>query len=183
VPPPIKVELLPPDPAWAERARAEGKALAGALGQVLVTVHHIGSTAIPGIRAKPVVDLMPAVTDLPELDRRRADLEALGYEWWGEYGLPGRRYCTKHDPATGRRIIQLHVYADGSPEIIRHLAFRDFLRKNPDLATAYEAEKLRCQSLHPNDSHAYSDCKNAWIKRIEAEALGAISPGDSPQNS
>lgn len=171
MPPPIKVNLVPHDPRWAEAAAAEGKALAQALGSIVLRVHHVGSTAIPGISAKPILDLMPVVTSLAELDERRSALEALHYAWWGELGLPGRRYCTKDDPGTGERLVQLHCYADGSPEVTRHLAFRDYLRERPDVARAYDEEKARCQRLHPEDSHAYCDCKNAWIKRIEAEAL------------
>ncbi|GLS16999.1 hypothetical protein GCM10007874_00140 [Labrys miyagiensis] len=141
------------------------------MGPTLLTVHHVGSTAVPGIRAKPILDLIPVVKCLPELERRRADLEALGYEWWGEFGLPGRRYCTKADPVTARRLVQLHCYVEGSSEIVRHLAFRDYLRERPDVAAAYDREKARCQSLHPDNSHAYGDCKNAWIRKIESEAL------------
>ncbi len=171
MPPPFKVELLSYDPSWTERAAAEAQALASALGPVLLTVHHVGSTAIPGISAKPVLDLMPVVTSLQGLDRHGGEIEALGYEWWGEFGLPGRRYCTKSDPGTRRRLVQLHCYEDGSSEIERHLAFRDYLRERPDIARAYEREKTRCQKLHPDDSHAYSDCKSASIKAIEDEAL------------
>jgi GrpB-like predicted nucleotidyltransferase (UPF0157 family) len=171
MPPAIKVELAPHDPRWAFRAEEESRVLAQALGTTLLTVHHIGSTAIPKISAKPILDLIPVVTSLPELDQHRGSIEALGYEWWGELGLPGRRYCTKSDPETGRRIVQLHCYVVGSAEITRHLAFRDYLRDRPDIAHAYDREKARCQKLHPNDSHAYSDCKDTWIKMIEAEAL------------
>ena len=171
MPPPLKVELLPHDPLWAATAEQESRHIEAALGDSLIAVHHIGSTAIPGIRAKPVIDLMPVVTWLDRLDQAQGRIEALGYGWWGEYGLPGRRYCEKDDPETGRRLFQLHCYQNGSPEIRRHLAFRDYLLGRPDLARAYEAEKLRCQALHPNDSHAYSDCKDAWIRRVEREAL------------
>lgn len=174
MPPPIKVELLPHDPKWAGAAIAESEALASAMGSILVAVFHMGSTAIPGIRAKPVLDLMPVVTSLSELDSRRTAIEALGYEWWGELGLPGRRYCTRSEPVTGCRLIQLHCYAEGSSEITRHLAFRDYLRANPEIAAAYDQEKARCQCLHPDDSHAYGDCKDPWIKKVEAEALASL---------
>ncbi|WP_439541556.1 GrpB family protein [Hyphomicrobium sp.] len=171
LPRPIAVELLPHDPRWSAMAEQAGATLSAALAPIIVTVHHIGSTAIQGISAKPILDLIPVVQSLPELDAHRRDIETLGYEWWGELGLPGRRYCTKDDRHTGRRLVQLHCYEIGSSEISRHLAFRDYLRERPDLAREYEREKARCRSLHPADSHAYNDCKNAWIKSVEAEAL------------
>jgi len=170
-PSPIRVELVPHDPAWVRLAKAEASALHAALGDNLLAVHHIGSTAIAGIRAKPVIDLMPVVRDPALLDANRFALEALGYRWWGELGLPGRRYCTRDDPASGKRLVQLHAYAQGARDIVRHLAFRDCLRRQPALAGEYEREKLRCQRLHPDDSHAYGDCKSDWIRNIEARAL------------
>jgi GrpB-like predicted nucleotidyltransferase (UPF0157 family) len=68
-------------------------------------------------------------------------------------------------------LIQLHCYIEGSPEIVRHLAFRDYLREHPEIARAYDQEKAHCQRLYPYDSHAYGDCKSAWVRRIELEAL------------
>ncbi|MBN9121991.1 MAG: GrpB family protein [Planctomycetes bacterium] len=171
MPPPISVELAPHNRTWAAAAAAEGERLMAALGPVLLGVYHVGSTAIPGIIAKPILDLLPVVASAGGLDECRPVVEALGYEWWGELGLPGRRYCTRSDRATGRRLVQLHCYARGSPEIDRHLAFRDYLRHRPDIAEAYAREKDRCRRLHPDDSHAYGDCKGRWIARVEAEAV------------
>ncbi len=168
---PFQVELTPHDPRWKSKAEDESLKIAVAIGPCLVRVHHIGSTSIPDIHAKPIIDLIPVVTSLTELDDRRPQIEALGYEGWGELGLPGRRYYTKSDVNTGQRLVQLHCYAQGSPEITRHLAFRDYLRTHPDVARAYEFEKLRCLALHPEDSHAYGDCKGVWIEGVEAEAL------------
>ncbi|WP_430869469.1 GrpB family protein [Cupriavidus basilensis] len=133
----------------------EAQALIAAIGACALAVHHVGSTAIPGIRAKPVLDLIPVVSSLSDLDHCSGEIERLGYEWRGELGLPGRRYCTKTDPISKSRLVQLHCYAEGSPEIVRHLAFRDYLRNNVDVSRAYDQEKTRCQRLHPNDSHAY----------------------------
>jgi len=161
------------DPAWADQAQQERDRLRTAIGDVIVTVHHIGSTAIPGIRAKPILDLIPVVRSFADFDNSRQAVERLGYTWWGEYGLPGRRYCTFDDPVTGQRMVQLHCFEQGSPQVTRHLAFRDHLRSHPDLAREYEAEKARCRDCHPLDSHAYGDCKEAWIRRIEALALSA----------
>jgi GrpB-like predicted nucleotidyltransferase (UPF0157 family) len=148
--------------AFAERLRV--------LGPTLVIVHHIGSTAVPGLAAKPIIDLMPLVIDLAGLDMKREDVEALGYIWHGELGIPGRRYCTLSDDA-GVRLAQLHFFTEDSPDAERHLAFRDYLRSHPEEATAYEKEKRRARDLHPNDSHAYTDEKAEWIHGAQVKAL------------
>jgi GrpB-like predicted nucleotidyltransferase (UPF0157 family) len=172
MPDPIPVELQPHDSAWAEQAAREATRITHALGdEIIVAVHHVGSTAIPGIRAKPILDLIPVAASLQTLDAARPHLEAIGYVWWGEYGLPGRRYCTLVDRESGRRRIQLHCYERGSSAIDRHLAFRDYLRAHLTVARAYDVEKARCRDLHPGDSHAYTDCKDAWIRRVEQAAL------------
>jgi GrpB-like predicted nucleotidyltransferase (UPF0157 family) len=167
----IPVELHPHSLDWAERARAEIARLHRALSSVLVTVHHIGSTSIPGIMAKPIVDLIPVVTDLDSLDRIMPAVKSIGYECLGEFGLPGRRYCRRNDPVTGKRAYQLHCYAEGWPEIDRHLAFASYLRTHPAIAKEYEAEKIRAAALHPDDTYKYNDAKNDWIKLIERDAL------------
>jgi len=171
---PLTVELLPYDPRWAGQAAVESDRLVIALEPVVLRIEHIGSTAIPGIHAKPIIDLLAAVSTLAALDARRSAFEGLGYAWHGENGLVGRRYCTLSDRATGRRRIHLHCFADGSADIARHLAFRDHLRARPALAVEYEAIKRACRDRHPHDSHAYSDCKDDWIRRIEAAAVAAL---------
>jgi GrpB-like predicted nucleotidyltransferase (UPF0157 family) len=169
MPPPIPVTLAAYNPAWPQIAAAHAERLR-VLGPALVAVHHIGSTAVPGLAAKPIIDLMPLVRDLDDLDRQRPRVEALGYHWHGELGIPGRRYCTLSD-TTGARIVQLHFFHTDSPHAARHIAFRDYLRAHPEAARAYENEKRRARDLHPNDSHAYSDEKAAWIRNMEEASL------------
>jgi GrpB-like predicted nucleotidyltransferase (UPF0157 family) len=163
------VELVPPDPRWPEIARAESARLAEAIGQTLIVVHHIGSTSIPGIKAKPTIDLLPMVRDLAVLDTREEAVRALGYDWRGEFGLAGRRFCslTKGD----KRLFNVHCYEQSNPDVLRHLAFRDYLRAHPAIAREYEAEKIRAAAIAPDDVLAYNDQKNDWIKRVEQDAI------------
>ncbi len=172
-----RVLLAPHDPAWAEMAAAEGARLAGVLGETLIAAHHIGSTAIPGIAAKPVVDLMPVVHGLERLGARRCDIEALGYLWRGAFGIEGRRYCVLE--RDGKRVFHVHFYAEGNANIARQLAFRDYLLAHPDEAQAYETIKREAASAHPNNSMAYNEHKSGWIRACQqrAEAWAARRQG------
>jgi GrpB-like predicted nucleotidyltransferase (UPF0157 family) len=169
--PPYAVRLEPHDPHWAELASREGARLMDAAEKALLSVHHIGSTSIPGILAKPIIDLMGIAPDLETLEQARPRLEAIGYAWHGEYGVEGRRYCTLSDAGSGTRLFHLHCYSEGNHSILRHLAFRDYLRARPEKADAYERMKRGCAAKHPEDSNAYTICKDRWIKQVEREAL------------
>jgi GrpB-like predicted nucleotidyltransferase (UPF0157 family) len=117
---------------------------------------------------------MAIVTNLADLDREKSRVIALGLEWHGELGIVVRRYCTLSDKYR-TRVAQFHFFAMDSPEILRHLVFRDYLRAHPDIAEAYEKEKRRARGLYPNDSHAFTDEKAAWIRATEAQALSWFS--------
>ncbi len=121
----IAVQLVLHRPEWADMAKAESARLKAALGDNLITVHHVGSTSIPGIMAKPIVDLLPVVRSIDRLDAQEDAVRALGYKWHGEFGLEGRRFCTFADPKTGKRTYQLHFFADGSEATRAMLTFRD----------------------------------------------------------
>lgn len=165
----IAVHIEKYDPAWPDMAARLAADLA-LLGPTLLTVHHIGSTAIPNMAAKPVIDLMPIVSNLAALDAKQKLVESLGYSCHGEFGVAGRRFCALSD-TDGNRIAQLHFYEAESPHARRQLAFRDYLRSFPVLAAEYEAEKRRARELFPDDSHAYSAEKGAWIRATETKAL------------
>ena len=162
--------LAPHSPTWAAAFEAEASALEDALSDVPVQLHHIGSTAIPGIVAKPVIDMLGIVPTVERLDGRADRLTALGYEGLGEFGIPGRRYFRKN-AADGVRTHQLHAFAVGSPEIQRHLDFRDYLRAFPADAAAYAALKQALVARCGNDMRAYSDGKTEFIRGIEHRAV------------
>lgn len=162
--------LAPYNPTWPAQAAAESARWMDAVPG-LVQVHHIGSTSVPGLAAKPILDLLPVFASERAADAAAPAVTALGYEWMGAYGLPGRRYARADDPRTGARRVQAHGYVRGHSDITRHLAFRDALRDDTALRAAYAKVKADCAAEHPACGPAYGDCKSAWIDRVEAAAL------------
>ena len=165
----MEVQVVPYDPSWPSRYRREAALLREALGDCLVEIHHIGSTSVPGLWAKPIIDILPVVTAVEEADRRRAALEALGYEYLGEFGIPGRRYLRK---GGDHRTHQVHLFGrESRDEIRRHLAVPAYLRCHPDAARDYAQLKRRLARRFPRDMDGYCDGKDAFVKALERAAL------------
>jgi len=164
-----KVEVVPHDRQWRDVFEAEAKLVAAALGENVVTIHHIGSTAIPNIYAKPVVDLLVEVRDITEVDGRSSAMESLGYEVMGEYGIPGRRYFRK-DTREGIRTHNIHVFETGSAEVERHLAFRDYMIAHPEDAQRYSKLKRKLAEENPQSIDGYMDGKDSFIKEMDRRA-------------
>jgi GrpB-like predicted nucleotidyltransferase (UPF0157 family) len=159
------VELRPYDADWERSAAREAERVREALGAE--AVEHVGSTAVPGLEAKPIVDLLAGLRSL-ELPRDRLDaMERLGYEFLGEHGLPGRLYFRKGSP----RSHHVHAVETGGAHWIRHLAVRDYLRAKGDEARRYAGEKRRAAALAGGDRDAYYDGKAAYVEALERRAL------------
>jgi GrpB-like predicted nucleotidyltransferase (UPF0157 family) len=168
---PIRVEVVPHNPAWQNEFEHESKQVASALGKNVVAVHHIGSTAIPNIYAKPVIDLLVEVNDITQVDESSSEMEALGYEAMGEFGIPGRRYFRKDNEA-GVRTHHVHTFETDSPAIERHLAFRDYMMAHPEDAQQYsELKRALMKKLHGSDIEGYMDGKDGFIKQMEKRAV------------
>ncbi|HEX8336370.1 MAG TPA: GrpB family protein [Pyrinomonadaceae bacterium] len=164
-----RVEVVPHDPRWRDAFEAEAGHVASALGANVEAVHHIGSTAIPNIYAKPVIDMLVEVRELAEVDGRSTAMESLGYEVMGEYGIPGRRYFRK-DKREGVRTHHVHAFEAGSAEAARHLAFRDYMLAHPGEAQRYSELKKRLAEEHPQSLDGYMDGKDAFIKEMDRRA-------------
>jgi GrpB-like predicted nucleotidyltransferase (UPF0157 family) len=163
-----RIEVRDPDPTWTQAFAEAAATLAGVFGPGVVYIHHIGSTAVPGLKAKPILDLMPVVSDLEVVEAAVPALTALGYEALGEFGLPGRRYFRREQGPLPHHV---HCYAVGHPDIARHLAFRDYLRALPTVAEQYGHLKETLAHRFPDDPAAYMDGKDPFIKRVERVAL------------
>ena len=169
-----KVEVAAHNPNWRGEFETEAGRIAESLGNVLVAIHHIGSTAIAGIYAKPVIDILIEVRDLSEVDELSSEMTRLGYEVMGEFGIPGRRYFRKDD-RKGVRTHQIHMFEAGSEQIGRHLAFRDFMNAHPVEAGKYSDLKRKLAKEHPQDMDAYMDGKDDFIKEIDRKAAHFIN--------
>lgn len=168
------------DPAWEKMFCREAQLLRQALGENLIEIHHIGSTAVPGLAAKPIIDIMPVVQSLEQLDLCNPSMEALGYECMGEFGIPGRRYFRK---GGAERTHQIHAFCrESSHEIRRHLAVRDYLRNHPEEAARYGGLKQRLALEYPYDIDGYCDGKDAYVKRLEHNALSWLNQSDEKKN-
>lgn len=162
--------VVPHDPAWEEAFEAEARSIRSALGDGVIRLHHIGSTAIPGILAKPIIDLLGVVEHLEVMDGHTDEMERVGYEVMGAFGIEGRRYFRKMD-AFGKRTHHLHVFARGSPHIERHLAFRDYLKNNDEKAAEYSSLKASLTGKDLPSWETYIDGKKPFIATTELEAL------------
>jgi GrpB-like predicted nucleotidyltransferase (UPF0157 family) len=167
---PRSVIVVSYDPAWKLEFQVEAGHIARALGANVLSIHHIGSTAIPGMYAKPIIDILLLVDDINRLDEQSPAMEALGYEVMGEYGIKGRRYFRKDDDS-GTRTHHVHSFQKDSPEFERHLAFRDYMIAHPDEAQQYSLLKQKLALEYPEDMEAYIDGKDPFIKEHEARAI------------
>jgi GrpB-like predicted nucleotidyltransferase (UPF0157 family) len=145
-----------------------------ACGDVLIAIEHIGSTAIPGLGAKPVIDVMPGLRTFEDGGQAVSPLERIGYEYRGEYGIPGRHYFVKDDPESGERIANVHMYAVGHDEWIAHLALRDYLRQHDEWRDRYWALKQELARKYPYDVEAYAEAKTDFVKGVVALHLSEV---------
>jgi GrpB-like predicted nucleotidyltransferase (UPF0157 family) len=163
-----RVEVVAYRSEWPVRFAEEAALLRQLWGEELLELHHIGSTSVPGLAAKPIIDLLAAVPSLERLDQNNEDMARLGYRAHGEYGIPGRRYFSKGETP---RTHHLHAFLQGDPHLTRHLAFRDYLRHFPHIAQEYGQLKQQLAQQLPNNIQGYMDGKDPWIRKIQEQAL------------
>lgn len=158
------------DPTWGARYQVEAHILSALLGAAAVRIHHMGSTSIPNIPAKPIIDILLEATSLELLDTFTNNLVIIGYEARGEYGISGRRYFKKK-PINETPAFHLHCYKANSYEVKRHLAFRDYLRCKPDIAKQYADMKIKMSDETGKLISGYQIEKKPFVDGIALEAL------------
>ena len=158
------------DPAWPALFESERALLAVALGPS-ARIEHVGSTSVPRLDSKPVIDILVGMSRLSAIEARIPALEALSYEYVPEFEdvMPERRYLRK--ARAGHRTHQIHAVETGGAFWLRHLAFRDHLRAHPEAAREYAALKHVLAECHRDDREAYTEAKGPFIRRVEQIAL------------
>ena len=157
------------DPKWPLLYDQERDQLIGVLKGNCLAMYHIGSTSVPGLAAKPIIDIMAAVKSLEGADAAAAEFSKLGYEYCGEFGIKGRRYLRK---GGAERTHQVHIFqADDWHNIGRHLAFRDYMRRHEAARREYAALKIALARQFPYDIDGYCAGKEAFVRAAEARAL------------
>ncbi|KAA0955451.1 GrpB family protein [Sporosarcina sp. ANT_H38] len=163
-----KVEVKPYNEQWFSMFEKEANKLHEIFQSEIIEIHHIGSTSVNGLKAKPIIDIMPVVRNINRIDEFNTAMVTSGYEPKGENGISERRYFQK---GGDNRTHHVHVYELGNPEIERHLAFRDYLRAYPDEAKKYGDLKEKLSQLFPYDIESYIKGKEQVALEIEQKAV------------
>lgn len=162
------IHIVPYDPAWPQRYEREAAVVRQALGLFCVGIHHVGSTSVPGLSAKPIIDMAVECTHYPPTPPMIDALRAVEYEHRGEFGVVGRHFFCKGDP----RRFHLHLVPEQGEVARRQRAFRDYLRSHPDAAAEYEAIKLQAAPGQVIGSTQYVLAKSPFVARVLGEVLG-----------
>lgn len=161
------MEVVPYSEEWPVEYEKESKAIKDLFNDEIINIYHVGSTSIPGIYAKPVIDILVEVKDIEMVDSFNISMENIGYTCVGEGGIPGRRYFYK---GGNKRTHHVHMFKTGSEEISRHLNFRDYMIAHPEEAKDYEELKKQLADKFKYNSEGYVSGKDAFIKDIDKKA-------------
>jgi GrpB-like predicted nucleotidyltransferase (UPF0157 family) len=162
------IEVVPYDPHWRVLFEREASELVEIFGAEIVAIHHVGSTAIPNMSAKPIIDVLVEVRCIERVDDFNQEMIDRGYLPKGEFGISGRRFFIKGDEE--QRSHHIHVFQMGNPEFERHLAFRDYMIAHPEEAKAYSRLKEELALKFPHDIEGYMAGKDDFIKEVEGKA-------------
>ena len=164
------VKIVPHDPTWPHEFDHEKTRLITLFPTAFLAIEHIGSTAIPGLAAKPIIDVMAGVRQITDADTLLPALCENGYTTSAEFNatLPDSRWLMRH--RNGHRTHHLHLIIFNSPDWLRRLAFRDLLSSDPTIAHQYETLKHRLAASHPSDREAYGDAKTTFIEQALTQA-------------
>ena len=169
------IEIVEYRPEWLVLFEHEKVAILERCHPWVTEVHHVGSTSVPGLAAKPLLDIMPVVANPDDGESAVEPMTTLEYRYRGDNGLPGRFYFDKI--VDGRTVVHAHMYPQNHFDVRKLVAFRDHLRSHHEAALAYEGLKRELASKYRNEREAYTDSKTAFIKCITEVALADSQHG------
>ena len=169
------IEIVEYRPEWRVIFEKEKGAILERCRPWVMEVHHIGSTSVPGLAAKPILDIMPVVANPDDGESAVEPMTTLEYRYRGDNGLPGRFYFDKI--VDGRTVVHAHMYPQDHFDVRKLVAFRDHLRSHHEAALAYEGLKRELASKFRDDRVSYTDAKGAFINEITAAALADSQDG------
>ena len=161
-----KIDLIPYTPLWKEYYLKECQVLEKILKNNCKEVHHIGSTAIKKIMAKPILDILCVVHTLDKIDAFKYEFEKMGLKWMGENGLPGRLYFIRLAKDGVTHLSHIHIFEKSNTLINDHLDFRDYLNAEDQIAIEYEELKVTLQKNYLESPELYTAGKNEFIKTV-----------------
>lgn len=161
-----EIELVPHGPFWEIYFDKEAKGLKKILKNNALDIHHIGSTAIPKIVAKPTLDILCVVHTFKGIELFRDDFEKLGLTWKGEHGIPGRLYFVRLAKNGYTHLSHIHLFEKGNSLINDHLDFRDYLNAEEEVALEYENLKKALKDKNQKNPGLYQAGKNEFIKTV-----------------
>ena len=156
------VTLMPHTEVWHQLFADEEARLRDAIGGNVLAIEHVGSTAVCGLSAKPIIDIAVALREIADAERCVIPLEDIGYEYRGELDIPGRHFFGKGEPRTHH----LHLVKARSDFWKNHLLFRDYLRQHAEIAAQYEELKTRLAHEYQNNREAYTEGKARFIENV-----------------
>jgi len=162
------VVVLPYDEQWKQDFLKIKAELANALGQLAIGIEHVGSTSVQGLSAKPIIDIDVVIKGYTILEDVISALGEIGYQHEGNLGIVGRE-AFKYDGKEHLKMHHLYVCPEDSPELRKHIAFRDFLRVHPEAVREYSRIKEEGAKQYPNDIERYIEHKSPFIEKIYAE--------------
>ncbi len=162
------VAVLPYDEQWKQDFLKIKAELADALGELAIKIEHVGSTSVQGLSAKPIIDIDVVIKDYTVLEDVVSALGEIGYQHEGNLGIVGRE-AFKYNGKEHLQKHHLYVCPEDSPELKRHLAFRDYLRAHPEAVRDYSRVKEEGAKQYPDDMERYIEHKSPFIEKIYAE--------------
>jgi len=166
------VTIVDYDPRWPQMYEEERARIQETIGEYLIDIQHVGSTSIPGLGAKPIIDIMPVIRDISLISYCVQPMATLDYAYFGENGIPKRHYFRKPaDIASQLHTHHVHIVEKGHDQWVMMLLFREYLRLHPESAREYDVLKRELAAQYGSDRVGYTDAKEAFVKSIIRSAV------------